>query len=635
MKIYKFVLFVASAIFFVIPIAHAADTNSFSITCAGYRYDTTHVLDGFDIRVTKDGKTRSFFLVDIMENLSMYGGVSIGLMTQCQGSKLPFMYYSSSRYGSLEWVGLINPETTAITKEEKIIQGDMSWGSPASISNPVKQLGNALHAGTLKSIMGGVTREPITGTADVRFLQSGIVQTMTVPLLKSLVADGLSVATTTATGYQYADTYSQQYFFDGTAVIVNEFKRLGSPGKYFCAQDNPNICSASLNKWYRYVNGTWQEISVPVFETIQYAPQAWNRLELVSKSRVGEGSNNLNDRSYYAYDSSNHVVRYVSASQWNTTVGNGKITCGDTTYALFEKQFADKNAYEANRLLAYPVRQYMLEIRRGTNIKAIPLPHDGKASWQTLGANIIGCVQNRALIESVYTTQGPNSEYKSVYRSTVVDPTDTSVQLHSSTKTFPTSGWYRVMQSPAYLWAQTAYLYKSSITGEISGEATISAITKDGKLVTIKPPFLKPISNDVYGGSMQFSLDRSGNVIVYHSSYASKYELSTTKYYRYNGSAYQEISEEDFNTSKTNVFETAPFAGTDLYLQQDGTRIALKSYYLERYLQKQAFLLHDFGSSSMSLNWYRIGPLENNGTRNIRYSVTVNGRTQVWNATVR
>lgn len=628
MKTYRLFLVAAFALFFITPIVQAVGYSSFSVDCLGYRYDIKRILDGFDVRVTKDGKTRNFFLSDIYE----FSRSTSNPIPKCEGAKLPFIDSSYGKYSSSHFLGLINPETPEITIEKQVLQGSTSFGYPNANSNIIRVLNSIQQSPQVISIGGGalLLSNPVTQTS-IAYIQNGIKQTAVAPVLKPLSTDGLLAATSTPTGYQYADSYYQVYYFDGSAVLVNEYKKLGSPGAHLCVADNPNTCRASLNKWYRYTNGSWQETSAPVFDETPNSNLEWDGIEIVSKNQTYEGTNNLNDRSYYMYDSSNRVIRYVSPSNWNTTIGLQKITCGDTSYAVFEKQFADR--YADNSKLNYPARQYMLEIKRSSGIKAIPFAHDGKRSWTSQAVGIRGCIQNHLLVETSYSYVRPDGAFESKYQTTVVNATDSSVQSRNTTRTSNGSGWTKVDNSNSYAWGTTASIYKSSQNGEVSGDTTIHAIANDGRFQSVKPPFFKRLADSPGGSSMTFSLDKSGAIMVSHFELLSSLTYQQ-KYYRYDGSMYREITASDYE-NRSSRYEAGPPAGTSLYLQKDGSRIALKSYFLERSQGIKTSLLHDFGSTNARLNWYRIGPLEKNGTRNIRYSVTVNGKTQTWNAIVR
>ncbi|MFH1077773.1 MAG: hypothetical protein V1745_00610 [Patescibacteria group bacterium] len=69
---------------------------------------------------------------------------------------------------------------------------------------------------------------------------------------------------------------------------------------------------------------------------------------------------------------------------------------------------------------------------------------------------------------------------------------------------------------------------------------------------------------------------------------------------------------------------------TGLYVAAERDGLVLRSFYL-----KKPMLLHGLTGTSFVLDWYRIGPLEKDGTRKVWYGFTANGATQTWQAIVR
>lgn len=344
---------------------------------------------------------------------------------------------------------------------------------------------------------------------------------------------------------------------------------------------------------------------------------AVTRTNLVRKQPIpAEKSDGLNDKSYYMFDAKGNVVRKTATSAWNTTLATDSVECTNgVTYVLYAKHFAEANTASSTS----PAIQYMIERSGDGKRMLIPVPYaDG--SWRVPGYDPMPyfgrCFGKSAGIYargrvSIVSDKTPFVSYLNPKTSIAADYSNSELY-------FDGSAYY----DEGIIWLNEI---------GIQGDASLLTLNANGTVTKRKPVFFRDLRQYPVGSGMKFRKDPKDpkKIVVLLSIYNNNPDLTVVKYFLESSGTYTEVSrsEQEWVPREYNWDET----GTPLYVSADTDMLTVRSFFLEK-----PMLLHGFlPGTAYTLLWHRVGPLEQDGTRKIRYAFTSNGRIQTWLAVVR
>jgi hypothetical protein len=342
-----------------------------------------------------------------------------------------------------------------------------------------------------------------------------------------------------------------------------------------------------------------------------------------------EKSDLLHSKQYAVFAQNGAELRNTS-SNWNTTVAlDSRVCANGIAYVLYEKQFAEEDTETS----AYPAKQYVIE-RSGEGRRSIvPIPHvdgDWRDPDRSLEAPLFGDCFDRnvgLLVNGNIVMITPHDSHVD-YRAS--DRTMTTYQYEtgeSSEGPYQYRHDYTIRKADYGYWIP-GRIYRTA--DSVEGSADISFLSAGGSSFKRKPVFFRDIRQYPVNTTMTFLLDPQDylKVIVELSVPSTvKDQSDTVTYFKETNHVYQETTKEGLS------WET-PFPWdnrfTPLYVSAEQNAIVVKSYFFE-----QSLMLHAFPGRSPVLQWYRVGPLERDGTRKVWYAFTVNGHTQTWFAVVK
>ena len=368
-----------------------------------------------------------------------------------------------------------------------------------------------------------------------------------------------------------------------------------------------------------------------ITELLSRPTENWivERTELVGKTPTAiESANMLNDRSFYVFDGKGGYIKKTANSSWNTTQAIDTALCSNgTTYVLYQKMFAETNTPTST----FPNVQYIVE-RSGNGPRTlIPVPYvDGSWQAEMLGASIFSqnkpiyfgsCMGASASLNVHWRVMTANPiEFKYTTRVAMITPTTTVIDYINPSRSIEAG--YKAANS---IISQGALHYYPS--SGITGSSIISELHADGTVTQRKPIYFRDITSYGDGVSFYFRLDpiEPSRITLAVKTWSGPNE--SYKYYMETNGVYQEVDRSENSWATSEVFAEQ---GTHLYLSADKDMITVRSFYLAK-----PMLLHYLPNTAYTLNWYRIGPLELDGTRKVWYELTVHGKKEMWFARVR
>ncbi len=341
---------------------------------------------------------------------------------------------------------------------------------------------------------------------------------------------------------------------------------------------------------------------------------------LITKIRIPTQNDFAADRSYFIFSADHKsVIKKSTPSYWNNAWAQDSITCNGVTYTLYDKRFAENDTTTST----YPADQFVIERSTKQGSKLIPVPYtDGywkkfKSLFPALG-NCYGkniAVQVQSAIENV---DGSLNDIDQV--TLISDKTAFVDYLNPKT-------------SIAYDLVTNHLYYKAGLiwhaTDGIKGDATITTLNTDGSVTRKKPPFFQNLMDYPVGSSMEFRKDPQNDsnvaVILMQSSSTDVLQPRTQSKFVETSGEYIESPNLVWNDAYANFhwgMQSSP-----LYLSSEKTGLVVKSY-----PTPISLLLHGTGGKDYHLEWYRIGPLEADGSRKIRYAINIDNKIQTWSA---
>lgn len=345
--------------------------------------------------------------------------------------------------------------------------------------------------------------------------------------------------------------------------------------------------------------------------------------ELVTKSRTAvESPNILTDKSFFVFDGKGGYIKRNADSSWNTVLAVDTAFCANgTTYVLYEKIFHEWNTSTSTS----PNIQYVIE-RSGNGPRTlIPVPYVDR-SWQSSinGSSVFssshGFAEFGACMGANASVIVRADRATSANRVTLITPQTTFVDYMSPARSIE-AGYIDAngMFSPGRLY----YNPNSGVTGS----SVISELHPDGTVTQRKPLYFRDITSYANGALYDFrrdSTDPSRITVVVEVWSGPEQGIA---YYMETDGAYLPVRRQ--STSWRSIWG-ADNSGTGLYLSAEKDMITVNSFYLSK-----PMLLHYLPNTAYTLNGYRIGPLELDGTRKIWYELTVHGKKEMWFARVR
>ena len=339
----------------------------------------------------------------------------------------------------------------------------------------------------------------------------------------------------------------------------------------------------------------------------------------------------LNDRRYAAFAQDGRVVYGTASSNWNTTVAlDSRVCANGTTYVLYAKMFANG---ETEFTSTYPSNQYLIERSGKGHRTLIPIPYVQDA-WRSLdtypgvpelgrcfGEHVGLFFDKKILIVSPQTTSIDYLNPRTSLDTYAPEPSS-SDQVSSRIMNLQD-----IRVSPAGYWIPGRILRGNE---GVRGSGAILLLNTQGSVTRLRPAYYRDMRQYPVDTQMNFFLDPQGGKnttvqLILPGSDAHGDEVES--YHEETNGIYHEVARNDAHWQK-RVYTKYPF--TPLYVSADKGGLTIKSHFL-----KQPMLLHGLPNTPYSLQWYRVGPLELDGTRKVWYAFSVNGNTQTWFAVVR
>lgn len=597
--------------------------------CGPYHHEIQPIINGTIFRVRDGQRVRELY----------YPSRSFTVIPGCQGNKIAITENFGGKYSQSTEVNLLNPEGSELKMEK-----GFSAGGGTSTGFPYRRVltinGITQAQGLLVRINPSDALPP-PATVSISYLQNGVV-TRELPHVSN--PNALPWPNTTATM-----VYAATYYFDGQDIYAYEqmYERYGYNSLY----------QNWMNRWSKLLpNGTYAPVSSPQFGETQIVGDfpAEPLVQILNKARLANQSDALNDRSYYVFGTYGNVVKKIAPKSWGTTFGERQLKCGNAKYTLYRKQLMEANFSTST----YPAVQYMIERTEGTNRRLIPIPHVDQSwklrrtpdnqSWEPGERSLWyvaldGCVGSNAAVNATYYGRGtlpsgqPVSE--TYTRGALVTANTSFIDYFNNSKSIGETKEepYKILTTHPQ--GITIYGTLEKWGGQVSGDATLTELKANGSIVRTKPPYFRDIRQLPNGTTMRFTRHPVTSQFVvelavpdqdYRSidgTYNTQVKWTYELYVHENG-AYRLIPERSY------AYQLAPTDTTrvakSIFVSKEPTFLAFRSYFLTRVTQ-----LHGLGGKPYTLDWYRIGALEPNGSFKVWYAFTVDGRQQTWLTTVR
>ncbi|MBU1032552.1 MAG: hypothetical protein ABII13_04400 [Patescibacteria group bacterium] len=342
--------------------------------------------------------------------------------------------------------------------------------------------------------------------------------------------------------------------------------------------------------------------------------------ELVSKKQIpNQEKDILNDRSFYVFDDNGGIETRTADSNWNTTIAKNRtsaMVCDNVAYVLYEKRFASDNTATST----FPAIQYIIERSGDGPRKLIPVPYvDGYWNearftfypWfnRCFGKNVIFHTNDRLTLIS------KDTNFTDYFNPKI------SIKADSTVKWDFFNGQY-------YNPGKIEFTDKG-----VEGSSIVSILKQDGSTRDRSPVYFRNIREYPLNTTMEFRIDPVAHdkiIVVVKQPCDDCDNYSKTSYFLETDGVYEQITREEIQWDWNEVDKTFSLRATPIYISAEKGAIALRGQTLD-----EPMFLHGFPKDmEYELNWYRIGPLEFNGTRKIWYSFTVDGKTQTWEARV-
>lgn len=345
------------------------------------------------------------------------------------------------------------------------------------------------------------------------------------------------------------------------------------------------------------------------------------RAILIAKQRDSAPQAILTDRSFYIFGKNGAIEKRVANSYWGTTNELSVTTCGEVTYRIFQKQFAEKNT----KTSAYPMEQFVVARTTSKGTQYLPVAYPDKG-WQ----------QERSEANGYHDGTYPVSAMKCIGsgmylavkdRLTIVTPTASKIDHLNTDRSIPSSKIYFDGQ----YYYQAGYV--DNVGGVVVADSSIKTLRTDGVVVVTKPVYLQDITKTP-DSSIRFYKNPNNpqevvaDLVIAMNNDGSRPYSKTNFTYR-NGAYVQDDSWKEKIVGAYPWYENLKKA-TPMYLQAEPGMIVLKSYHLEK-----PTLIHQTPGKTPTVEWFVVSALKADGTRDITYAFNVGGARQIWKATVK